>query len=187
MRRERHGGRTASRHGVLEEDLRRRGSERDDRQREPDESGGEEDAHARMVRLARFPTIPPMITAIHLLVYSDDAAATRTFLRDVLGWPYVEHAESAPGWLIFRSGPSELGVHPTSETYEGREYSHPRHHSISLMCDDIAATVAELGAKGAEFTGPPEDLGFGIGTSLKVPSADDILLYQPKHPEAHGL
>ena len=128
-----------------------------------------------------------MITAIHLLVYSDDAAATRTFLRDVLGWPYVEHAESAPGWLIFRSGPSELGVHPTSETYEGREYSHPRHHSISLMCDDIAATVAELAAKGAEFTGPPEDLGFGIGTSVKVPSADDILLYQPKHPEAHGL
>jgi catechol 2,3-dioxygenase-like lactoylglutathione lyase family enzyme len=128
-----------------------------------------------------------MITAVHLLIYSDDAAATRAFLRDVLGWPFVEHAESAPGWLIFRSGPSELGVHPTSGTYEGHAFSHPRHHSVSLMCDDIGATIAELEAKGAQFTGPPEDLDFGVGTSMKVPGADDILVYEPKHPEAYSL
>jgi len=30
-----------------------------------------------------------MITSIHALIYSDDAKATRTFLRDVLGWTYV--------------------------------------------------------------------------------------------------
>ena len=30
-----------------------------------------------------------MITSIHTLIYSDDAQATRTFLRDVLGWKYV--------------------------------------------------------------------------------------------------
>ena len=55
-----------------------------------------------------------MITSLHALIYSDDPEATRAFLRDVLGWPYVEHAESEPGWLIFKTGPSELGVHPTS-------------------------------------------------------------------------
>ena len=62
-----------------------------------------------------------MITAIHTLVYSDDPDATRAFLRDVLGWPYVEHPESSPGWLIFKTGPSELGVHPTWGTHEGQD------------------------------------------------------------------
>lgn len=31
----------------------------------------------------------------------------------------LAHAHSRPGWLIFKTGPSELGVHRTSETYEG--------------------------------------------------------------------
>jgi hypothetical protein len=30
-----------------------------------------------------------MITSIHTLIYSDDAPATRVFLRDMLGWKYV--------------------------------------------------------------------------------------------------
>jgi hypothetical protein len=76
-----------------------------------------------------------MITSIHTLIYSDDAQATRAFasrvpaltaprlrpcrtasrgsiLRDVLGWKYVAE-DSDNGWLIFKSGPSEMGVHPT--------------------------------------------------------------------------
>ena len=77
------------------------------------------------------------VQAVHLLIYSDDPEATRAFFRDVLEWPHVSHPESGGGWLIFRSGPSELGVHPTSYTHEGKEYAHPRHHSISLMCDDV--------------------------------------------------
>jgi predicted enzyme related to lactoylglutathione lyase len=128
-----------------------------------------------------------MITAVHTLIYSDDAPATRAFLRDVLDWPYVEHEASGPGWLIFKTGPSELGVHPTSSVHEGREYSSPRQHVISLMCDDVEATVREIEARGAEFTGPPEDYGFGIGTNLKVPGADEIMLYQPRHPKAYDL
>ena len=128
-----------------------------------------------------------MITAVHTLIYSDDAAATRAFLRDVLGFPYVEHAGSEPGWLIFRTGPSEMGVHPTSGTYEGEEFSHPRHHSISLMCDDIEATRAELEAKGATFSDEIEDYGFGLGSTLELPGAGGVLLYKPRHPEAHSL
>jgi catechol 2,3-dioxygenase-like lactoylglutathione lyase family enzyme len=128
-----------------------------------------------------------VIKAIHTLIYSDDPAATRAFLRDVLGWSYVEHAESEPGWLIFRSGPSEMGVHPTSGTFEGETFSHPLHHSISLMCDDVESTMEELSAKGAEFTGPVQDFGFGLGTNLKLPGAGEMLLYEPRHPEAHSL
>jgi catechol 2,3-dioxygenase-like lactoylglutathione lyase family enzyme len=128
-----------------------------------------------------------VITAVHTLIYSDDPEATRAFLRDVLGWPYVEHPESEPGWLIFKTGPSELGVHPTAGTFEGQEFSYPLHHSISLMCDDIEATVKELEARGAGFSGGIVDFGFGLGTSLVVPGAGEMLLYEPRHPEAHSL
>ncbi|MDQ3543380.1 MAG: VOC family protein [Actinomycetota bacterium] len=128
-----------------------------------------------------------MITSIHTLIYSDDPAATRAFLRDVLGWPYVEHPESEPGWLIFRSGPSEVGVHPTGGTWEGEAFSHPVHHEISLMCDDVAATRAELEAKGATFDGDITDEGFGLATTMKLPGAGEIMLYQPQHPTAHDL
>jgi hypothetical protein len=99
----------------------------------------------------------------------------------------VEDEGSAPAWLIFRSGPSEMGVHPTSEVWEGKQYSSPRHHSVSLMCDDIHATKAELEGKGAAFSGDVEDMGFGLGVMLQLPGADDILLYQPRHAEAYGL
>ncbi len=128
-----------------------------------------------------------MIKAVHTLIYSDDPGATRAFLRDVLRWPSVEDPDSEPDWPIFKTGPSEMGVHPTSGTWEGQPYSQPKHHSISLMCDDIEATKAELEGRGAEFTSGVEDFGFGLGAMLKLPGADDILLYQPSHPEAHSL
>ena len=128
-----------------------------------------------------------MITSVHTLIYSDDAPATRAFLRDVLGWPYVEDAGSEPGWLIFGTGPSELGVHPTSSVYEGREHRSERHHEIALMCDDVEATRAELEAKGATFSTPIADEGFGLVTMLEVPGADPILLYEPRHVTAYEL
>lgn len=124
------------------------------------------------------------IVAVHTLIYSDDAPATRAFLRDVLGWPYVEDAGSGDGWLIFGTGPSELGVHPTRGEWEGHAYEEPRHHSIALVCDDIAGTRAELAAKGATFMGEITDEGFGLTTLLAVPGADPIMLYEPRHPTA---
>ena len=119
-----------------------------------------------------------------MLIYSDDPEATRAFLRDVLEWQYVD---AGHGWLIFKTGPSELGIHPTSGEHEGKEFSHPRHHSISLMCSDLEATIAELEAKGATLSGGIQDLGFGITTMLELPGADDILLYEPRHPKAYDL
>ncbi len=127
-----------------------------------------------------------MIKAVHTLIYSDDPEATRAFLRDVLGWPYVEDIESDPGWLIFKTGPSELGVHPTASGREGVPAS-PLHHSISLMCDDIEATVSELEAKGAQFSGGINNYGFGLVTNLVLPGAGEIMIYQPSHPKAYDL
>ena len=128
-----------------------------------------------------------MITSIHTLIYSDDPHATRAFLRDVLGWPYVDHPESAEGWLIFRTGLGEMGVHPTMGEWEGETFSHTVHHEISLMCDDVAATRAELEAKGATFNGDITDEGFGLTTLMNLPGAGQIMLYQPQHPTVYDL
>jgi catechol 2,3-dioxygenase-like lactoylglutathione lyase family enzyme len=129
-----------------------------------------------------------MITSIHTLIYSDDAPATRAFLRDVLGWPYVEDVlGGGAGWLIFKSGRSEMGVHPTHSVYDAKTYESPRHHLISLMCDDISRTVAELKGKGAEFRGEAQDHGYGLVVMMAVPGADDIMLYEAKHPLAYSL
>ena len=127
-----------------------------------------------------------MISAVHLLIYSDDPEATRSFLRDVLGWGFVEEPD-VPGWLIFKSGPSELGVHPTHQTHEGVTFDNPRHHAISLMCDDLVGTMADLESKGARFTGPVEKQDYGFTVMLHVPGADDVMLYEPLHPIAHSL
>jgi len=125
-----------------------------------------------------------MITAVHTLVYADDAEAARAFFREVLGWP---SADAGDGWLIFKTGPSELGVHPAAGGAGGESPSTGQHHEISLMCDDIEATVAELTAKGAEFTGGVTDRGFGLTIMLTIPGAGGMLLYQPRHPPAHDL
>ena len=123
-----------------------------------------------------------MITALHALVYADDAEAARAFFRDVLGWPHVDVHD---GWLIFQTGPSELGVHPAPDG--GGAPAAGQHHEISLMCDDIEQTVAELRAKGAEFAGGITAAGFGLTTMLEVPGAGEMMLYQPRHPLAHSL
>jgi predicted enzyme related to lactoylglutathione lyase len=121
-----------------------------------------------------------MINAVHTLVYADDAAAARAFFRDVLDWP---HVDSGGGWLIFRAGPAELGIHPTSG---GDGWGTSQHHEISLMCDDLAATMAELRAKGVTFTQEPRDQGYGLTTYFEVPGAGTMQLYQPHHPTAYG-
>lgn len=128
-----------------------------------------------------------MITAVHTLIYSDDAAATRAFLRDVLQFRFVEDEHSPPGWLIFGTGPSEMGVHPTRSEYEGEVYESPRQHQISLVCDDIEATRTELEGRGAVFTTEIADHGFGLVMMVAVPGADPIQIYEPRHTTAFDL
>src|ERR1700722_19948459 len=112
---------------------------------------------------------------MHSLVYADDPDAARAFFRDVLAWPYVE---AHGGWLIFKTGPSELGVHPTGGEAGGQEWTVAPHHEVSLMCDDIEATVAELRTKGAEFSGEISTQGFGRTIMLKIPGAGEMMVYQ---------
>jgi hypothetical protein len=121
---------------------------------------------------------------MHALIYSDDAPATRAFLRDVLRFGFVVDRATDEGWLIFGTGPSELGVHPTRSEWEGKVYEAPRHHQLTFMCDDLASTRLELEGRGATLVGDEQDEGWGITIMLEVPGADPIMLYQPKHPTA---
>jgi catechol 2,3-dioxygenase-like lactoylglutathione lyase family enzyme len=123
-----------------------------------------------------------VINGFHSLIYSDDPTATRAFLRDVLGWPYVDAHE---GWLIFKTPPSEVGVHPTEDG--GGQYGSPPLHQLSFMCDDLEATVAELRAKGVEVEDHIEAASFGRVTRMTIPGAGQMMLYQPRHPLAYEL
>ena len=40
------------------------------------------------------------------------------------------------------------------------------------------------GIEGVEFTSPVADRGWGLVTSLRVPGAGEIGLYEPRHPTA---
>ena len=112
------------------------------------------------------------ITGAHVLLFSPEAEAVRAALRDIVGWDFVE---AHPGWLIFALPPAELGVHPSDgET----------RHELWLICDDLAATVAALRAKGIDFAGEPVDDGFGAWIRMQLPGGVEIPLYEPKHPLA---
>ena len=113
-----------------------------------------------------------MITGVHALVFSKDAEAVRAFFRDVLGLPSVD---AGGGWLIFALPPAELAAHPAEQSGA---------HELYLMCDDIAATVEELKAKGVEFPTPVTEQGFGLMTRLKLPGGGELGLYEPRHPTA---
>jgi hypothetical protein len=79
-----------------------------------------------------------------------------------------------------RSPPAELGVHPA----EGPTFESGVRHQITLMCDDIEITARELGAKGVEVKGEPQDEGWGLTVMLGLPGGVEVMLYEPRHPIA---
>jgi len=108
------------------------------------------------------------IAGAHMIVYSADADADRTFLRDVLGFPHVDVGQ---GWLIFALPASEIAVHP-ADTNE--------RHEIYLMVNDIAAFVAEMTNRGIGCTAP-QDQGWGVLTHLSLPGGGALGIYEPRH------
>src|SRR5881227_2852902 len=104
-----------------------------------------------------------MIRGVHAMFYSSQPEALRAFLRDKLGLPATD---VGGGWLIFDLPEADMGCHPADPEHE-RATSGA--HDISFYCDDIKATVAELTARGVEFTGPVTDQGYGLVTQFRVP------------------
>lgn len=115
-----------------------------------------------------------MISGVHAIIYSKQAEQLREFFRDILKYPSVD---AGGGWSIFALPPAELAMHPAEDSY----------HELYLMCDDVHALTKTLQSKGIELAMPIADRGWGLVTRLKLPSGDQIGLYQPKHPTALGL
>jgi predicted enzyme related to lactoylglutathione lyase len=59
--------------------------------------------------------------------------------------------------------------------------------ALYLLCDDLEATITELGAKGVELSDPITEEDWGRLTYLKLPGGAKLGLYQPKHATALGL
>ena len=127
-----------------------------------------------------------MINGAHFLIYSKNADLDRAFIKDVLGFKSVDVGH---GWLIFKSPPSEMAVHPLDP---GAEFSQKHADSsmlgvvLYLMCPDVHAEVKALEAKGVHCS-KISDAGWGITTSIRLPSGGHVGLYQPKHALAYEL
>ncbi len=114
-----------------------------------------------------------MIRGMHAMFYSSEAVALRAFLRDKLG---LRGNDVGGGWLIFDAPEADLGVHPS----EGNEPPSGT-ADISFYCDTIHETVAELKARGVEFTQDVEDRGYGLVTHFRVPGGFTVQLYEPRY------
>jgi predicted enzyme related to lactoylglutathione lyase len=111
-----------------------------------------------------------VITGVHAIVFSPDAAKVRAFFADVLS---LQSADAGGGWLIFALPPAELAVHPSDGGSR---------HELYLMCDDIGDTLAELRAKGVEVARDISDEGWGLLAAIRLPDGSEFPIYQPRHP-----
>ena len=109
-----------------------------------------------------------MINGAHVILYSKDAAADKTFIKNVLKFNYVDVAN---GWLIFKLPPSEMAVHPSDENDM---------HEFYLMTDDVDLEVAML-KKAGVVCEPINQQNWGRLTRIKLPGGGTLGLYQPRH------
>jgi hypothetical protein len=109
-----------------------------------------------------------MITGAHSIIYSTNAEADRTFLRDVIG---LTHVDVGHGWLIFGLPPSEVAVHPSEANGT---------HALYFMCDDIEAFVAAMKTHGIACD-TVQNQGWGLVTQVTLPGGGKLGVYQPRH------
>ena len=111
-----------------------------------------------------------MVFGAHVVLYSINPDADRSFLADVLGFASID---AGGGWLIFALPPAEVAVHP-AETASADLY---------LMCDDLSnemRTLADRGVVGSEV----EEARWGSVVKIRLPGGGEVGVYQPKHPLA---
>src|SRR6185437_15485153 len=108
-----------------------------------------------------------MITGVHAIIFSPEAEKVRSFFGDTLGLASVD---AGGGWPIFALPPAELAVHPA----DGQT-----RHELTLMCDDIHATLAELAAKGADVARDVTEQTWGLAAAIRLPDGSELPIYQP--------
>jgi catechol 2,3-dioxygenase-like lactoylglutathione lyase family enzyme len=108
------------------------------------------------------------IKGLHAMFFTPMAEETRAFLRDKLGFPFIDTGD---GWLVFKSPAAEIGCHPAQNSY----------HEFSFYCDNIHQTMAELRERGVEFTQEVVEQEWGFETRFRLPGGQEIDLFQPKY------
>jgi catechol 2,3-dioxygenase-like lactoylglutathione lyase family enzyme len=111
----------------------------------------------------------PLVNGAHVIIESEDPEADRALFRDVLGFDFVD---AGGGWLIFALPAAEVAVHPGSSA----------HHQLYLMCDDLDATLRELGAKGVRIKPDIHGERWGRLATIVLPGGGEVGVYQPSHP-----
>lgn len=111
-----------------------------------------------------------MIDGSHVILFSQDPEADRSFFADVLG---LAHVDAGHGWLIFALPPAEAAMHPTDG---------PPSCELYFTCDDVEATTEVLRAKGVEFTAGISEERWGRLTRFRLPGGGEVGMYEPRHP-----
>src|SRR5262245_19251067 len=114
-----------------------------------------------------------MLTGAHVVIQSEDAAADRAFLVDVLK---LTRVDAGGGYLILGLPSAEASVHPGGGGG----------HELYFMCDDVEAFIAEMQRSGARCD-PVRDEGWGRLTRLTLPSGQKIQVYEPRYERPHAM
>ena len=108
-----------------------------------------------------------MVFGAHVVLFSADAEADRSFLSEVLGF---ESIDAGGGWLIFELPPAEVAVHPA----DGPGCD------LYFMCRDLEAELQRLTAAGVECS-DVEDARWGSISMIRLPGGGQVGVYQPRH------
>jgi hypothetical protein len=115
-----------------------------------------------------------VISGAHVIVFSKDAEADRTFFRDALGFASVD---AGHGWVIFALPPAEVAFHPAAENDR---------HELYFMCEDLEAERKRLAQNNVECSTVQEER-WGSIIKIRLPGGGQVGVYQPKHPTALHL
>lgn len=117
-----------------------------------------------------------MITRLDLVgIPSQDADRARSFYRDTLGLRPDEHADYEQ-W----AGTTCFGIWEPEKV--GMPFVAQKGNPLALGCDDVAATRAELEAKGVKFAGDILDTGVCHMAFFSDPDGNDLMLHHRYAP-----
>jgi predicted enzyme related to lactoylglutathione lyase len=118
-----------------------------------------------MIRSIKFVSIP---------VKDQDRALE--FYVNTLGFALVTDQPMGPGqrWVEVRAPKAQTGI--ALFTPPGQEDRIGTFTGVSLECDDVQKTYAELTAKGVEFAKPPKTEPWGVMAILKDSEGNQIVL-----------
>jgi predicted enzyme related to lactoylglutathione lyase len=118
-----------------------------------------------------------MITSIKFvgIPVADQDRALR-YYTEVLGFSVVtdQPMGGSQRWIELRIGKSETGV--ALFTPDGHEDRVGTFQNLSLQCDDVARTYAELCSRGAVFDRPPQEESWGTSAIIRDSEGNRFVL-----------